>query len=273
MSRYGRSVSAETRKITATKTWWILGIALALYAAMMTSTFAFLFGSMADQLGEASPGLGVQETANTVYSAIATYGYVVPFLVGALSATGELRHRTLALAFIAEPSRGIVLLGKVTTLIGVGAVLGIVGVIGGVGAGAGTLALTDADPALGSSDTWALLARIVAAMAIWAVIGFGVGVLVRNQAMAIVLALVFTQFLEPLLRAAASFWDWSANVARFLPGSATDTLVGASTMTLTTGSEGAVEPLTMGAGALVLVAYAVVAVLAGWALRWNRDLT
>ena len=273
MSRYGRSVSAETRKFTATKTWWILGIVLGLYAGMMTATFAFLFGSMADQLGEAGPGLGVQETADTVYSAIATYGYVVPFLVGALSATGELRHRTLALAFIAEPSRWIVLLGKVTTLIGMGALLGIIGIIGGVGAGATTLAATGGDAALGSGDTWALLARIIAAMAIWAVIGFGVGVLVRNQALAIVLALVFTQFLEPLLRAAASFWDWSANVARFLPGSATDTLVGASTMTLTSGSDGAVEPLSMGVGALVLVAYAVIAVLAGWALRWNRDLT
>lgn len=275
MSRFTRSLSAETRKFTATTTWWVLGIVLACYAALMAGTFAFLFSAMVDELGASALGLSDQAVADTVYSTITTFGYVVPLLVGALAATGELRHHTLSLAFIAEPKRSIVLLGKTCVLVGVGALLSVFGLVGGVGTGAAIFAATDADPMLGSAETWALFGRIAAAMAIWTLIGFGVGVLVRSQAFAIVIALVFTQFLEPVLRSAAMFWDWSASVARFLPGSATDTFVGSSAMDLAAGDAGAssaVEPLPIWAGALVLVAYAVVALLAGWALRWRRDI-
>jgi hypothetical protein len=87
---------------------------------------------------------------------------------------------------------------------------------------------------------------------------------------------VFTQFVEPVLRTGAQFWEWSAQVAKFLPGSATDAFVGASVMT----SMSSLDPsLPEGSGALgiwggllVMLAYAVIAVAAGWALRWRRDV-
>lgn len=203
MNRILRSVSAEWRKVRSTKLWWILAIVLAGYSALMAGAFAFMFGAIPSDMGGIA--LPAQETAGLVYSGVATFGYVIPLIFGALMATGELRHRTLGLAFTFEPRRGIVLLGKVKVLLGVGLLLGVAGVIGAVSAGGGILAATDGDPMLGPSETWALLARVIAAIGVWAVIGFGVGLLVGNQAFAIVITLVFTQFLEPVLRMAAGF--------------------------------------------------------------------
>ncbi|WP_244303171.1 hypothetical protein [Leucobacter coleopterorum] len=191
-------------------------------------------------------------------------------------ATGEIRHRTLGLTFMLEPKRGVVLASKSLVLFGIGLVVGLTGLLGAVGAGAPVLQATGGDARLGSSESWLLLLRVLFSIAIWAIIGFGVGILVRNQAFAIVIALVFTQFLEPVLRLGAQFWDWSAQVAKFLPGAATDAFVGASVMndlslldpTMPSSSEG----LGIWTGLAVLLAYAVVAVFAGWLFRWRKDV-
>ncbi|WP_053385240.1 ABC transporter permease [Leucobacter celer] len=274
MNRLTRSLSSEWRKVRSTKLWWILAIVLGAYSAMMAAMFAFIFGAMSDEMGGIA--LPAQATANMVYASVSTFGYVIPLLLGALMATGELRHRTLALTFTLEPQRGIVLLSKTIVLLGFGIAVGIAGLLGAIGAGAPVLAATDGDPMLGSGETWLLALRVLAALGLWSIIGFGIGVLVRNQAFAIVLALVFTQFVEPVLRTGAQFWEWSAQVAKFLPGSATDAFVGASVMT----SMSSLDPsLPEGSGALgiwggllVMLAYAVIAVAAGWALRWRRDV-
>lgn len=280
MSRLTRSLSSEWRKVRSTKLWWVLAIVLAAYSAMMAATFAFLFSAMADSMGEASGGAAValpaQDAADMVYSSVTTFGYVIPLLFGALMATGEIRHRTLGLTFTLEPRRGVVLLSKALVLLGCGVVLGVAGLIGAAAAGAPILSATGGEAMLDSGDTWALFGRAVVAMSMWAIIGFGVGLLVGNQAFAIVLALVFTQFLEPVLRTGAQFWEWSAQIAKFLPGSATDAFVGASVMnsisTLDPSLPDAAGPLGIWAGLAVLAAYAVAAVLAGWALRWRRDV-
>lgn len=278
-SRMARSLSSEWRKVLSTKMWWILAIVIAAYSAMIASMFAFMFGAMGDALAGAGPGapeLPAQDAANMVYSSVSTFGYVVPLLLGALAATGELRHRTLGLTFTLEPRRGLVLLSKTLVLVVFGVVLGAAGLIGAVGAGAGVTAATGGDPMLGSPESWAVIGRVLAALGIWAIIGFGIGVLVRSQAIAIVIALVFTQFVEPLLRTGAQFWEWSAQVAKFLPGAATDSFVGASVMSslssLDPSAPQGSNALGIWAGLAVLVAYAAVSIAAGWALRWRRDV-
>lgn len=285
MSRLTRSLSAELRKVRATKLWWILALVIAAHSAMMAAVFVFMFGAMPDMAASAgadpaaapTPGMPPQTIANLVYSSVATFGYVVPLLFGALAVTGELRHRTLGLAFLFEPKRGIVLASKTIIVFAIGLGLGIAGVVGAIAASLPVFNATDGDPMLGSAETWALITRVVIAIGLWAVLGFGVGVLVKNQAFAIVLVLVFTQFIEPVARMGAQFWDWSAQLAKFLPGAASDAFVGASVMN----SLAEVDPsvasgdsasLGIWAGLAVLAAYAAVAVVAGWALRWRGDV-
>lgn len=272
MSRLLRSISSEWRKMAATRTWWILAIVMALYVAMMSVTMAFMFIQMPELNGIPSP----ENSAALSYSTTATLGYVIPLVLGALAATNELRHQTLGVTFAIEPRRGVVFAGKAFVLLAVGAVIGILGLLGAVGAAAPVLAYGDVSPGLSDAATWALFARIVLAIAVWAVIGFGVGLIVKNQAFAIVLAIGFTQLVEPVARIGAQFWDWAAAAAKFLPGAAMDAFVGESILTGMSATDPSLpdvsESLSQTAGLAVLGVYAIVACIIGWILRLRADV-
>src|SRR5690606_2859805 len=112
---------------------------------------------------------------------------------------------------------------------------------------------------------WMLL-RMVVAMALWSILGLGLGSILTNQVAAIVLLLVFTQFVEPILRMVASIWEWSAQIGRFLPGSASDALVGAGILNQmgSLGMPGSIEPLQWWGGGLVMLAFTAVLLTIGY---------
>ena len=114
---------------------------------------------------------------------------------------------------------------------------------------------------------------MILAFVLWVLVGIGVGALVRNQVGAIVGVLVFTQFLEPVGRTAAGFVEGLTNVTRFLPGAASDALVGASLFSTAAPGLPAEDPLEWWVGGLVLLGYAFVFLLLGHLLSWRRDVT
>ena len=107
---------------------------------------------------------------------------------------------------------------------------------------------------------------------LWVLVGIGVGALVRNQVAAVVIVLAFTQFVEPLLRAGAALVDGLSGFTRVLPGSASDALVGSSVFSVFSAA-GQADPLEWWQGGLVLAAYAVVFLVAGYLVSWRRDVT
>jgi ABC-2 type transport system permease protein len=273
-----RSVRAEFAKITTTRMWWILAIVLFAYIGLLSGGLAALFGgiqsgAIAPTAGGGGGGRGAPSGAMLpalIYSFASSVGYVFPVLLGALATTGEFRHQTLTPTFLANPRRGGVLGAKTVTLFGFGAVFGVVGLLASVGIGALVMNAFGVDPLLADSDTWALFGRSILAMALWATIGVGLGVLVPSQVASIVIVLAFTQFVEPLLRLAASFIEVTANIGKFLPGAASDALVGASFFTIASPTASALD---WWQGGLVLLAYALVATVAGYFTSWKRDVT
>ncbi len=211
------------------------------------------------------------DLAPLLYSFASSIGYVFPVLLGALAVTGEFRHRTLTPTFLAQPHRSTVLSAKFLSQLVVGAGLGVIAFVVSVSAGAAALAGFGLETDLDSSDTWALVGRGILAMALWGAIGVGLGVLVTNQVAAIVIVIAFTQFVEPILRFAASLNDVTANIGKFLPGAASDALVGASFFSIA--SVGATEVLEWWQGGLVLLGIAAVATVIGGATTWRRDVS
>ncbi len=124
---------------------------------------------------------------------------------------------------------------------------------------------------LDESDTWTLVGRGMLAMALWAAVGVGLGVLVTNQVAAIVIVIAFTQFLEPILRLAASLNEVTASIGSSCRSAASDALVGASFYNIA--SVGATELLEWWQGGLVLLAIGAVATVIGGATTWRRDVT
>lgn len=268
------AIRAEFLKVLTTRMWWVLLIILVSYVAFLALLFGGLFGALSDQLAEQGmPAMPEEDVPPLVYSTASSIGYVFPVLFGALAATSEIGHKTLTPTFLANPRRIVVLAAKLIALAGFGLLYGIGALLGAVAPGAAVLALTGTDPALDSLDTWALFGRVLIAMTLWAVIGVGLGALLRSQVFAIVVVLVFTQFLEPILRFGAAIWEWTAKVGQFLPGAASDALVGASLYSTMGAGGTATETLEWWQGGLVLLAIAVVATLGAHLSTWRKDVT
>ena len=273
-----RPVAAEFSKILTTRMWWILALVLFGYIALLAGGLSALFGGIdsgaisSDSVNTGGGGslAGLGSLPPLIYSFAASVGYVFPVLLGALASTGEFRHQTLTPTFLATPRRARVLGAKTIALFVVGAAFGVVALAASVGIGALVFNGFGIDPLLADSATWALIGRTVLAMALWAVIGVGLGVLVPSQVASIVIVLAFTQFVEPLLRFASSFSEVTADVGKFLPGAASDALVGASFFTLASPGGAVLESWQ---GGLVLLAYGLLATGFGYLVSWKRDVT
>lgn len=264
---------SEITKQFTTAMWWILAVVLFVYIGFTAAVLGFVFSAAATgALSDNGPRIAEDGLPGILYSTATSVGYVFPLLIGTLMVTSEFRHQTLTSTFLATPRRGLVLVAKLVVGAVLGLVYGVIGVLAAVAPSAGFLAGYGIDTALSSSDTWAMLGRMLLAYVLWVFIGVGVGALVRNQVGAIVGVLVFTQFLEPVVRAAASFVDGLDRVTRLLPGAASDALVGSSLLTSSMGGQ-VDEPLQWWAGGLVLLAYAVVLVVLGYLVSWRRDVS
>lgn len=271
MSLAAASRSELTKQFT-TAIWWILGLVLLVYIGLFSAGFGFFLAALAT--GRLTDGQAPQVSGDglpaLIYSTATSFGYVFPLLVGALMVTTEIRHKTLTPTFLATPRRGTVLAAKVVGGIVMGVLFGLIGIVAGVVPGAIALSVMGVDTGLDSSDTWALIGRMLIAFVLWTLVGIGVGATVRNQVVAIVLVLAFTQFIEPIARLAGGFLSGLEPVARVLPGAAGDALVGASAFAFSTPT--AADPLEWWLGGLVLLAYAVVFLVLGHFASWRRDV-
>lgn len=264
---------SEFTKFFSTSLWWVLGLVLVVYIAFTAAALAFAIGAVGSGMlpGEGAP-VPTEGVAPVLYSLAASVGYVIPLILGTLMVTSEFRHKTLTATFLATPRRGTVLWAKIVAGIVVGVGFGIVGALSSVGPAAGLLAAFGVETDLGVGSTWALIARVVLALTIWVIVGIGVGALVRNQVAAVVGVLVFTQFLEPIARAAGAFVSGLDTVTNYLPGAASDALVGASIFQMA-GAGTSTSGLEWWAGGAVLLAYAAVLLVLGYALNWRRDVS
>ncbi|PTT18894.1 ABC transporter permease [Microbacterium sp. HMWF026] len=263
---------SEYTKQFSTAGWWVLGIVLVVYVAFTSGVLAFVFGGVASGrlTGASGPAPATDGIPELVYSSATAVGYVFPLLIGTLMVTTEFRHKTLTPTFLATPRRGVVLVGKFVVGILIGLLYGVLGSAASIAAGAGVLGFFGIDTALGSPDTWTLVGRMLLAYALWALVGIGVGTVVRNQVAAIVIVLAVTLFVEPIVRTVGGVVEGFADVVKWFPSAASDALVG-QTIFGAIGSGGG-GTLEWWAGGLVLLGYAVVLLVIGLFTTWRRDI-
>lgn len=177
-------------------------------------------------------------------------------ILGIRAYTEEYRHRTIVHTLFADPRRrrsavakavasaaGAVLLAAVATAIMIGVALGMASAKGG------TLAPDASD--------FGAVAGLVGAAALWAVLGVGVGALVRHQVAAIVGGLVWVLVIENL---GAGFLGAAAS---FLPGQTAHSLARASE---------AGDLLAVPVAAAVFAGYALALWAAGVTATRRRDV-
>jgi ABC-2 type transport system permease protein len=142
-------------------------------------------------------------------------------VAGVLSFTSEVQHGTLAGVLTSRPSPRTFVAAKTVTAATLGFVMGAVGIVTSlvtavaVGMDAGDLS----NAATGAC--WALVLTTMAA-----VLGVGVGMVVRHSAVAVTVVLVWATAFENIVRGIAP-----ANVSRILPFSAANRLLGTRSAT------------------------------------------
>ena len=248
-----RLVRSEWTKLLTTRVW----IGLLLGACVLVGAFATLFTAFAGNAdsGIAPVGTPDYEQVALAVSANATILFIV---LGIIGTTQEYRHRTATPTFLASPHRGRVIIAKLVAyalaaipmaLIVLAVDVLVVSVYAGAKGAAPSLA----------GDNLRVLGGAWAALVIYAVIGVGVGALVRNQVGAIVGVLVYLFVVETIVQAIPAI----NGAYKWLPGGALEAM---------TATFGQTDLLSAWQGGLVLLGYGLVAAVLGTLLAVRRDV-
>ncbi|OHX04778.1 MULTISPECIES: ABC transporter permease [Micromonospora] len=261
-------VRAELRRILATR--MCTGLLLAALALG-----GGLVGLMAlvgpENFDPPMPGLHTEEGLRSILGILGFTAFV-PAAAGALAATSEYRHGTAAVTFMFAPRRGRVLAAKLATHAIVGLGYGIA-LAGSAAAALFTVAAArGVSLGLPAPTVLALLARIGVAMAVYLLVGTGVGALLRNQVAAVCVVVGYLYLAEPVLMMIPGV----NALYPLLPGGATAALTDftyvADAMSAQLGSD-AVALLPPAAGALLLTGYAIAAAAIAVVVPMRRDIT
>jgi ABC-2 type transport system permease protein len=261
----------EWRRVMTTRLWWILLGGMAVYVGALG---AFVAGSFLF-----APGANTGRTLDTndpaviasLYGLWPTLAYVFPLVLGIMAVTSDEAHRTATSTFLAVPARGTVLGARALAQAGMGALFGVVAALATGAPVVLLLSVKGHALMLGEAHVAGHTVGGVVSFALWAVFGVGIGALVRNQVVALALAIGFSQLVEPIARVGLSLISPLKSVSSYLPGAAGDALGGSSLLAVSGTGDAAL--LSQWAGGLVLAAYAAVLLAAGTAALARRDIT
>jgi ABC-2 type transport system permease protein len=245
-------VRAEFFKLRTTRMFY--GIALAALALVPISVALTIVNADGSA---ATPALDTSEGVRSVMSA-ASAGTIVVLIIGILMMAGEFRHNTATSTFLVTPDRKRVIAAKLVASSLVGAALATIASALTLAVALPWLAIKHVEVSVFSGDVAFVLVGAIAATSLYALVGVGLGSLIRNQTAAVVVALLWVMVVEGLLISFVS------DVGKWLPGGAVAALTGSATL------HGNLLP--MWGGALLFAAYGLVFATAGTRFVMQRDI-
>jgi ABC-type transport system involved in multi-copper enzyme maturation permease subunit len=243
-----RLIAAEWLKLHTTRVLWATVPAVVLLSAVAVA--GLVLSSEVAGVALLEPTEGVRQAALHLTST----GAVLVIVLGIIISAGEYRTQTATDTFLTTPRRSRVVAAKLA----IGAILGLA--LGALGAAIGlpvAYIWFEAEGAAfptGNEELWLTLGGVVLYAALFGILGVAFGSLVRDQVVAIVSALTFVLLVEQVLAQSA------ASVGKWFPGNAGAAVVRTPGQFL--------EP---GAGAALLLAYALAIALAGMVATARRD--
>ncbi|MGK2947402.1 MAG: ABC transporter permease [Acidimicrobiales bacterium] len=246
-------IRAELLKLRTTRMLYLNVVAALAFVPLSLATSILNAGDPG-----AGPALTTSEGLRNVMSA-GSSGSLVILMLGVLMMAGEFRHNTATSTFLISPDRSQVVRAKLITASIVGVALALAASVLTLAIALPWLASRDIEVDLLSGDVAPVLLGGIAATALFALVGVGVGSMVRSQTAAIAGASVWVLVVEGLL---VSF---APDVGRWLPGGAASALSGVAT------ANGGLLP--MWGAALLLTLYGLAFATAGTRLVLHRDIT
>ena len=246
-------VRAEWTKLFTTKVW----IGLLLGACLLVGGFAALLTGFAGNADSGIPPVGT-EGFEEIALAQATNATVLALILGIIGMTQEYRHRTATPTFLAEPRRWRVVVAKIIAYALAAVPFALVALAVNVLVVSVYAGARGAAPSLTGHNLEVLFSSGLA-LVIYALIGVGIGALLRNQVGAIVGGLVYLFVVEPVIRSIPA----TSGAYKWMPGGALEAM--------TATFQG---PDLLGAweGGLLLVGYGLLAAFLGTVLAVRRDV-
>ncbi len=258
-------VRSEFKKISTTRLWWGLLIGAVVFSMIQAVANAAFAGVDPGAGQPATPGLETPEAIRSVYALSMFSGtYIFALILGITGMTGEYRYQTITSTFLVSPRRSRVVVAKMLANVVMGLVYGAVALVFTVIAGAIVIGIRGFDLGFGAERLWPTMALAVLAVAIWTLVGLGIGTLIRSQILAIMLAVLVTFLVEPLVTfaLAAADLDW---LVKWLPTNAS--------AALTAPGDTLLDYLDWWAGGLVLLGYGLGLAALGVLLSVRRDVS
>jgi len=284
-----RLLKAEVRKLwTIWSTYVVFGIVVLIDVA-----FGFLIAFAPGGRRGGRAGIvprGSSQWFVNVFSVLDN-SRLLALVLGAVIITGEYRHKTVTPTFLAEPRRERVVAAKLGVGFASGAVMGVITMLTGLAVGYVLVALSvhsclsPAGVAQGMSqascsaqhglyyfanvhdmlhDWWRIAPGVVLGTGLFAIYGLGLGALLKNQIVAIVVGLIFTLVVEGIVGAV---WP---TIGEYLPGQAATALEDAYRTSL----GGSTNPLLpWWGGAIMLLVYGVALAFVGTFTTLRSDIT
>jgi len=220
--------------------------------AALALSFAAVAGAVlsADGAAELESTGGIRDVLSVTGA-----GAILVLVVGILISAGEYRHGTAADTFLTTPRRNRVVAAKLTVGAGLGLAVGVITSLASLGIAGLLYSVEGATFPLGDGEVWLILGGALVYTTLFAILGVALGVLIRNQVLAIASALAWLAVIEHTLVSIIP------DVGRWLPVAAGQAIV-------RTNLDDLLTPL---AGIAVLTAYGAAIALAGIRVATTRD--
>lgn len=205
-------IAGEIRKVGTTRLWlWLLVAAMAL-----TALYAGLNIAFTDDPDNFAPHLSTPEGRRLLLAIAATPATTFAAVLAAIGITGEFRHRTATVTFLATPRRWRVAAAKLVTYGAAGAAFAAACLVVVISMGTPWLASMDIELTLNDDGVPGTLTGVVAAGAAFGLLGVALGALLRDQVATVVGLLVYRFVAEPILTSVPALHEWTL----WLPGAA-----------------------------------------------------
>jgi ABC-2 type transport system permease protein len=273
-------LKAELLKIRTTSTWWVFGlIMLPLWALAVLYNWGTANASrgvdpaesglspeQAEQLRVAGEAVNV---ATTLYTSGQFLGVLIVMLLGAIVVTNEFYYQTATSTFLVTPVRERVVLAKLAASVLLGLAFWLGTTILNLIAVPFILRSMDLGAQLGDPAIWRAIGLNALAFALWAILGVGFGVLIRNQ-LAATLTLSITYVIGNFGASLVFFLltqyvaQWISKLQVIVPTVASQLMIA--------GTDLPGNPPRW-VGAVVLIGYATIAGVIGTAIMRRRDIS
>ena len=195
-------IRSEYRKLVSTRSfYWLTAGVIALSVIAVVS---------ASGQGE---GEWVRDLSEQQFVFLGTFTKLLLIVLGIRAVTDEYRFGTVLPTFVTQPVRWKVIAAKTVVMAGTGALVALLGQLVMMGSALVVFSMNGYGLEIGGEMARLVLGGTLAGM-LWALLGVGIGALVRSQVAAIVGSFVWLMGLEEMIRSRLG------DLARFLPGQA-----------------------------------------------------